>query len=196
MTWDGNCYEGLEDSPYYDFYAAYGWYSVPHVDVEVVMISEGQACDSDSYTIDFGFYDVNDCARAVVEHGYQFFSHDPNDGECRYEMTMDGTCQEGLYDSPYYDFYAAYGWSSMPPLHVVMISEGNACDAYMNTIDFGYYDLEECARAVVEAGFQYFHQDPNDGECLWVETVDGNCYEGFYESEYYDFYAAYGWEPV
>jgi len=69
MTMDG-CSEGLEDSTYYDFYAAFGWDPMPHIDVDVVMISEGQACNSESYTIDYGFYDVTDCARAVVEAGY------------------------------------------------------------------------------------------------------------------------------
>jgi len=34
------------------------------------MISEGNACESDSTTIDFGFYEIEDCARAVVEAGY------------------------------------------------------------------------------------------------------------------------------
>jgi len=76
------------------------------------MIAEGMACDSESTTIDYGFMDVNDCAQAVIDAGYQFFEHDPNDGECRYEMTWDGFCNEGLYESGYYDFYAAYGWSS------------------------------------------------------------------------------------
>jgi len=68
-------------------------------------------------------------------------------------MTMDGTCPEGLYESGYYDFYAAYGWSSMPPLHVVMISEGQACSSESYTIDFGFYDVEDCARAVVQEGY-------------------------------------------
>jgi len=104
---------------------------------------------------------------------------------------MDGTCPEGLSESPYYDFYAAFGWMTGPEIEIIMISEGNACDASMTTIDFGLYDLEECARAVVDAGYQFFHQDPNDGECLWVETENESCPEGLYESPYYDFYSAY-----
>jgi len=41
MTMDGTCPEGLYESGYYDFYAAYGWEHVPHIDVQVVMIAEG-----------------------------------------------------------------------------------------------------------------------------------------------------------
>jgi hypothetical protein len=37
-------------------------------------------------------------------------------------------------------------------------------------------------------------QDPNDGECKAAIVSSGNCPEGFNESAYYDFYAAYGWE--
>ena len=50
------------------------------------MIAEGQGCNSDSTTIDY-YYDINVCGQAVIDAGYEFFSYDPNDGECMYEMT-------------------------------------------------------------------------------------------------------------
>jgi hypothetical protein len=37
---------------------------------------------------------------------------DPNDGECIAKFTT-GDCPEGLIESSYYDFYAAYGWENI-----------------------------------------------------------------------------------
>ena len=113
MTASATCPEGLYESSYYDFYSAGAWTEEPSstVDLDVILIAEGQTCYSDDYTIDYG-YDVQGCAQAVVDIGYQFFSYDPEDGECRYEETGSGECYEGLYESTFYDFYAAYGWSS------------------------------------------------------------------------------------
>lgn len=114
MTTSASCPEGLYSSSYYDFYSARGGdtnQTSTTVDLDVVMIAEGQTCYSDDYTIEYGF-DLYGCAEAVVEQGYQFFSFDPNDGECRYEITGSGDCYEGLYESEFYDFYAAYGWIS------------------------------------------------------------------------------------
>jgi hypothetical protein len=54
-----------------------------------------------------------------------------------------------------------------------------------------------CAQAAVEAGYQFFIQDPNDGQCLAETTESGECPEGISTSSYYDFYAAYGYgEPT
>ena len=102
MTASANCTEGLFDSEYYDFYAAYGYNLGETTEepetiepetiepttfaIEIVMIAEGQSCNSENTSID-NFSDINDCAQAVVDYGYQFFSYDPNDGECRYEVT-------------------------------------------------------------------------------------------------------------
>lgn len=61
------------------------------------------------------YSDVDECGRNVITNGYQFFIFDPSDGECLYETTASSECPEGLSQSSYYDFFAAYGYGETTP---------------------------------------------------------------------------------
>jgi hypothetical protein len=75
-------------------------------------------------------------------------------------MTEVGSCPEGLSESSYYNYYAAYGWGGLifeepnqeqdfeepnqeqdqtqgMELNVVLISEGTTCDS--ETVELGYF---------------------------------------------------------
>jgi hypothetical protein len=53
-----------------------------------------------------------------------------------------------------------------------------------------------CAQAVVEAGYDFFIYDSNDGDCRAEATTSFDCPEGTSDSDYYDFYSAYAFEEA
>jgi hypothetical protein len=48
---------------------------------------------------------------------------------------------------------------------------------------------DACAAACdAQAGCSYFMYDPNDGECMQIDTSDDTCAGQLRQSRYYDFY--------
>jgi hypothetical protein len=124
--------------------------------MNIVLIAARSSCESESVELGY-FRDASEeenlitCAQAVIDAGYQFFIQDPNDGQCLVEMTEVGSCPEGLSESSYYNYYAAYGWGGLifeepnqeqdqtqeMELNVILISEGTTCNS--ETVALGYF---------------------------------------------------------
>lgn len=75
------------------------------------------------------------------------------------------------------------------PAEPTMLRERERCNAAHYRFGFFRGEFEACAAACAEhATCQFVHYDPNDGECLRVETADETCPEGWADSYWYDFW--------
>lgn len=75
-----------------------------------------------------------------------------------------------------------------------MIAEGERCNASHSGLGYSRdAGADGCADLCRDNGdCEFFHFDPNDGECLSVFTTGPNCPEGFSPSNWYDFWAIDG----
>jgi len=133
-----------------------------------------------------------------------YFLRDAGDGECRgYLGNVEaGECASPYANSSYYDLYQInYEPTPAPGVEgpgvngiAVLLNARTWCNADAAEISYNAGATEQdcaddCNR---NEGCEFFHFDPNDGQCLASYTSGPNCPEGTNPSTWYDFYAANG----
>jgi hypothetical protein len=129
-----------------------------------------------------------------------YFLRDQNDGECRgYTDIAVGECEAPYRNSVWYMLYQVNyepensGMSPGTNGIALLLNAKTACMATSFFIGWAVKgDAQSCADLCLAIeGCEFFHFDPNDGECASVATAGPNCPENTRPS-YYDFYAANG----
>lgn len=148
-----------------------------------------------------GFNDFDGCAMLCAgDQMCLYFAYDSNDGECfssRMPASADDACFEAWKSSDNFDMYKVSGDIDVAlpepepevPAEPEMVAERQRCKADHSRFGFYRNDFEQCAEQCQDHDTcEFVHFDPNDGECLRVDTADRTCPEGFQSSNWYDFW--------